>query len=40
VRHPNAPDGGLAYCYNSETASMPINVYERARVPGIELLIK
>jgi hypothetical protein len=28
------PDGELAYCYNSETASMRINVYERARRVG------
>jgi hypothetical protein len=25
------PDGELAYCYNSTTASMRVNVYERAR---------
>jgi hypothetical protein len=28
------PDGELAYCYNSETASMRVNVYERARRVG------
>jgi hypothetical protein len=28
------PDGGLAYCYNSETASIRLNVYERARQVG------
>jgi hypothetical protein len=28
------PDGELAYCYNSETASMRMNVYERARRVG------
>ncbi len=28
------PDGDAAYCYNSETASMRINVYERARRVG------
>jgi hypothetical protein len=25
------PDGGLAYCYNNETASMRLEVYERVR---------
>src|SRR5439155_903449 len=24
------PDGALAYCYNSETATMRLHVYERA----------
>jgi hypothetical protein len=28
------PDGELAYCYNSETASMRLHVYERARRVG------
>ena len=28
------PDGELAYCYNSETASMRLHVYERARQVG------
>ncbi len=28
------PDGELAYCYNSETASMRVHVYERARQVG------
>ena len=28
------PDGELAYCYNSETASMRVHVYERARRVG------
>ncbi len=28
------PDGELAYCYNSETASMRVNLYERARRVG------
>ncbi|HEY6396166.1 MAG TPA: hypothetical protein VIX82_01810, partial [Solirubrobacteraceae bacterium] len=28
------PDGSLAYCYNTETAAMRINVYERARRVG------
>jgi hypothetical protein len=28
------PDGELAYCYNSETASMHVNVYQRARRVG------
>jgi hypothetical protein len=28
------PDGDLAYCYNSETASMRVHVYERARQVG------
>ena len=28
------PDGELAYCYNSETASMRLHVYERARRGG------
>jgi hypothetical protein len=28
------PDGQLAYCYNSETASMRVHVYERARRVG------
>ncbi len=28
------PDGELAYCYNSETASMRLHIYERARRVG------
>jgi hypothetical protein len=33
------PDGAAAYCYNTETASMRVHVYERARrVGGWELL--
>jgi hypothetical protein len=28
------PDGELAYCYNSETASMRLHLYERARQVG------
>jgi hypothetical protein len=28
------PDGELAYCYNSEAASMRLHVYERARRVG------
>jgi hypothetical protein len=28
------PDGDLAYCYNSETATMHLHVYERARQVG------
>jgi hypothetical protein len=28
------PDGALAYCYNSETASMQLHLYERARQVG------
>ncbi len=28
------PDGDLAYCYNSETASMRLHVFERARQVG------
>ncbi len=28
------PDGELAYCYNSESASMRVHVYERARQVG------
>jgi hypothetical protein len=28
------PDGELAYCYNTETASMRLHVYERARQVG------
>jgi hypothetical protein len=28
------PDGELAYCYNSETATMRLDVYERARQLG------
>jgi hypothetical protein len=28
------PDGELAYCYNSETATMRLHVYERARQVG------
>jgi len=28
------PDGALAYCYNSETASMRLHLYERARQVG------
>jgi hypothetical protein len=28
------PDGELAYCYNSETATMHLDVYERARRVG------
>ena len=28
------PDGELAYCYNSETASMRLHVYERSRQVG------
>jgi hypothetical protein len=28
------PDGELAYCYNSETASMRLDIYERARRVG------
>jgi hypothetical protein len=28
------PDGELAYCYNGETASMRLHVYERARQVG------
>ncbi len=28
------PDGELAYCYNGETASMRVHVYERARQVG------
>jgi hypothetical protein len=28
------PDGELAYCYNGETASMRIHIYERARQVG------
>ena len=28
------PDGDLAYCYNAETASMRLHVYERARQVG------
>jgi hypothetical protein len=28
------PDGDLAYCYNSETATMRLHVYERARQVG------
>jgi hypothetical protein len=28
------PDGELAYCYNSETASMRLHLYERARRVG------
>jgi hypothetical protein len=30
----HAPDGQLAYCYNSETASMRVHVYDRARRVG------
>ena len=28
------PDGALAYCYNSETATMRVNVFERASRTG------
>jgi hypothetical protein len=28
------PDGDVAYCYNSETATMRVHVYERARQVG------
>jgi hypothetical protein len=28
------PDGELAYCYNGETATMRVHVYERARQVG------
>jgi hypothetical protein len=28
------PDGELAYCYNTETASMRLEVHERSRAPG------
>jgi hypothetical protein len=28
------PDGELAYCYNSETASIRLHIYERARRVG------
>jgi len=28
------PDGELAYCYNSGTATMHLHVYERARQVG------